>query len=118
MRKTTTMRLVWLPSELTISLRDVTESRRDWNSKIDPNDCPLVRALRRVIPAESWLNIWMYDDYYPQVQSEDGRQFEATISRLDRERFSQFDRKGISPAGRTVKLRWREVDPEQGLHFV
>jgi hypothetical protein len=51
----------------------------------------------------------MADDYVPQLDTQEGRHFEATMNSLDQERFKQWDWKWISPAGRTVKLRWREA---------
>jgi hypothetical protein len=51
------MRPIWLPNKVTISLKDVSESRLNSNMETDPNNCPLVLALRRIIPSEWWLHL-------------------------------------------------------------
>jgi hypothetical protein len=106
----------WLPAKVTISLADVVETHRVFQKEkflriydqTDPYDCPFVRALRRTIPEEFWLNIWMLDDYIVHLQSPEGHEFKAALSKADRERLSQYDRHEISPANRTIKLTWEE----------
>jgi hypothetical protein len=54
----------------------------------DPYDCPFVGALRRLIPEEFWLNIWMFDDYIVHLQSPEGREkkddFGSALQNLER----------------------------------
>jgi hypothetical protein len=106
----------WLPAKVTVSLADVVETRRVFQKEkflkiydqTDPPDCPLVRALRRAIPEKFWLNIEMYGDYIVHLQTHEGHEFTAALSKADRERLSQYGRHEISPANRTVKLAWEE----------
>jgi len=107
----------YLPRSVTIGRDDVENAgfhigykpHARWFSEVDPNDCPLVRALRRVIPTDYWINIWMADDYVVQLDTPDGLHFEAELDKLDRERFRQSDTKRISPANHTVSLSWHQT---------
>jgi hypothetical protein len=73
----------YLPRLVTIGRNDVESAgfhsgykpHAGWISEVDPNDCPLVRALRRIIPADYWINIWMADDYVVQLDNPDGLPF-------------------------------------------
>jgi hypothetical protein len=51
----------------------------------------------------------MLDDYIVHLQSPEGHEFKAALSKADRERLSQYDRHEISPANRTIKLAWEEA---------
>lgn len=96
----------WLPSAVTISIEDVEGASRISQSEkhhqfvyheTDPEACPLVRALKRVIPAEFWRNIWIHDDFVVNLDTPDRYEFSAKLSKLDSERLSQYDRDLISP---------------------
>ena len=109
----------FLPHQVTVSLEDVEPSRKKVTRKphhhfvtdqVDPYDWPLVRAFRRVIPAEHWLNIWMEDDYVPRLETPGGDCFEAHLTGAAQERMRQYDRHSISPAGQLIKLHWTEAE--------
>ena len=107
----------FLPRSVTISLDDVENAgfhtgyqpHAGWVSEVDPNDCPLIRALRRVIPADHWINIWMADDYVVQLDTPHGLHFEAELDKLQKERFRQWDTNRISPADHIVFLSWYQT---------